>query len=659
VLLGLVLVMALGQVLASSAAENHVSVSDEFGSSQSDSVGGAAASGTAVWVVGGANEALPGQTWSGGEDAWARRYNANGSLDWTVQFGTSNSERANDVAAGPGGTCYVVGQTVAALSTTDGPHGAYDVFVRKLDASGSELWTRQLGGSDPDYGMAVTTDPSGRVWVAAETSSTLGGHPSTGDYDGWVLVLDPDDGSLLGQGKFGTTDTDGVGGIACTSDGRVGIVGETKGEFPGKTRVGSLGGYEAFTLVYDSVPTTLSPANGYLWCDQSCPVSGTAYGEGLAAEGATGLWAVGSVSGTMPGGARIGLTDGWVRKFNHLSGAVLDTEQFGTADGFDTPYGVSLDRVGNLYVAGRTNATWTAGYVQQGSYDAFVAKLPGAAQPEWVSQFGASGLDSAICAVTDGNDALWVGSQVTGSIGGAPFAGGGEDVLVRRYTADNTAPVAAVSSPVFSTISSTTTAFRVAWAAVDASPPSSGIDLYEVRSRIAPSGAWSTWQSTPTAGSAQFAGTPGRTYNFQARATDGALNAGAWSAMKATSVPFDQNSMLRAGAWLTRSSGSLYQGSSKWSGAAGASAAIKCTSARTIRLLATMSPDSGMADIYLGSTKLKRIDLYSGSVKYRQHLLIKSYTTPTTTILRVIVARAKRTASTNYRVELDGVVVTR
>ena len=44
------------------------------------------------------------------------------------------------------GNVYVVGRTYGALPTQTKTSLLEDAFIRKYDASGSELWTRQFGG---------------------------------------------------------------------------------------------------------------------------------------------------------------------------------------------------------------------------------------------------------------------------------------------------------------------------------------------------------------------------------------------------------------------------------------------------------------------------------------------------------------------------------
>ena len=76
------------------------------------------------------------------------------------------------------GRAYVTGYTVSTNFPTAAPFqpssgGNYDVFVTKLNASGSALvHSTYLGGSSIDLGNGIAVDSSGRAYVTGYTYST-------------------------------------------------------------------------------------------------------------------------------------------------------------------------------------------------------------------------------------------------------------------------------------------------------------------------------------------------------------------------------------------------------------------------------------------------------------------------------------------------------
>jgi hypothetical protein len=141
-----------------------------------------------VLVAGSTNLTLPGQPNVGGSDAFARAYDAAGNELWTRQFGTSGYEVASAAALDTAGNAFVAGNTVGAFPGQES-FGLTDVFVRKYDASGQEVWTQQLGTSSHDATYGLATDASDHVFVAGTTSGPFPGQLSFGESDGFVVKL--------------------------------------------------------------------------------------------------------------------------------------------------------------------------------------------------------------------------------------------------------------------------------------------------------------------------------------------------------------------------------------------------------------------------------------------------------------------------------------
>jgi len=113
----------------------------------------------------------------GSNDAFVAKLDNTGAFQWARQFGGPGDDQGNDVAFGPGGAVHLAGRfqgTVTngtnVLTTT----GGNEIFLTKLDAAGSVLWTRQAGGISNDVAFGVAADGAGNVFV----TGTIGG-PAT------------------------------------------------------------------------------------------------------------------------------------------------------------------------------------------------------------------------------------------------------------------------------------------------------------------------------------------------------------------------------------------------------------------------------------------------------------------------------------------------
>jgi hypothetical protein len=93
---------------------------------------------------------------------------------WTRQLGTAGYDEAASVSVDGAGNVIVLGITNGALTATANA-GSTDIFVRKYDVNGTEVWTRQFGSDDIEYASAVSTDGSGNVIVTGTTVGVLPG----------------------------------------------------------------------------------------------------------------------------------------------------------------------------------------------------------------------------------------------------------------------------------------------------------------------------------------------------------------------------------------------------------------------------------------------------------------------------------------------------
>ncbi|MDQ3838632.1 MAG: SBBP repeat-containing protein [Thermoproteota archaeon] len=206
----------------------------QFGTSESDSADDVSADSSGVYVVGGVSGSLPDQTNHGLVDAFIRKYNSDGDEIWTRQFGTSGRDAADGVSADSSGV-YVVGFT-----EQDDSEGVDDAFIRKYNSDGDEIWTRQFGTSSNDNANAVSADSSG-VYVAGVTDGSFPDESSEGDFDIFVRKYNSDGDEIWTQ-QFGSSEFDIVNGVSVDTTG-VYVAGETFGTLPGES---SLGDGDAF-----------------------------------------------------------------------------------------------------------------------------------------------------------------------------------------------------------------------------------------------------------------------------------------------------------------------------------------------------------------------------------------------------------------------------
>ena len=204
---------------------------DQFGTPGTESTSGVAVDPTGVYVAGGVLGALPGQAGAGGFDAYVRKYDFNGHVIWTRQFGTLSTEISGGLARDATGI-YVAGGTGGILGQAGA--GRFDTFVRKYNADGTLLWTIQFGTTETDvpFVHGIASHSSG-IYVAGGTFGTFPGAPAGVGLDTFVARLDPDAGTVVWVRQFGIRGSDTflqLGGVAADD---AGIYVATTVAFPG------------------------------------------------------------------------------------------------------------------------------------------------------------------------------------------------------------------------------------------------------------------------------------------------------------------------------------------------------------------------------------------------------------------------------------------
>ena len=314
-------------------------------------------------------------------------------------FGAAGPVSAGDVAVDGAGNVYVVGDSDGILpGQTDIVPGFY-AYVRKYDSEGNELWTRQFGTIELDFGNAVAVDGAGNVYVAGHTAGgTLPGQTNFGHEDAFLRKYDSQ-GDEVWTRQFGTPENDEATGVAVDAQGSVYIGGITLGTLPDQT---SAGHWDAYVRKYD-------PQGREVWTRQF-GTAGDDNAPGLAADGPGQLYVAGVTEGPLPGQTHLGRSDAYLRKYDG-DGKEIWTRQFGTP-GNDHSMGLAISSDGRLYVAGFTSArsglTPLPGQTYYGRADSFIRIYDADGNELWTLQFGTEALDLASGVAVDSTGKLYL-----------------------------------------------------------------------------------------------------------------------------------------------------------------------------------------------------------------------------------------------------------
>lgn len=322
------------------AADRTEAWTRQFGTSGYDSLGAVVSHPTGVYVAGLVSGALPASVHAGRIDSFVRKYDENGAVVWTRQFGTPDDDGCCRMVA-DATALYVAGQTCGDLPTQSDDPGCYP-FVRKYTLDGTDLWTRQFGENGSAVGVAVYGNS---LYVSGAVFGALPGQTHLGQNDAYLRKYDVD-GNEVWTRQFGTPRHEFGEGVAADPTG---VYVVTSGGFREVDSGVWKFNHEGTSMWVRSLGTDVAPFPTAV--DPS----------GVYVAGISGL--------DSPSSSRN--WNGFFRKYDS-DGVVQWTLVLD--QGRDDRLSAIVIGASGVYVAGATDGVFE-GQSSAGSYDAFVAKL--------------------------------------------------------------------------------------------------------------------------------------------------------------------------------------------------------------------------------------------------------------------------------------------
>lgn len=121
------------------------------------------------------------------QDFFVTKLDADGNVLWSRQQGGALLDQATELTTDSLGNVYVTGVTNSQLGSVQ--YGSGDMFVTKYDPNGVLLWTKQFGTNLNEIGFGIQIDASGNIFVGGSTLNNPNGGPVTAS-QGVVLKLD-------------------------------------------------------------------------------------------------------------------------------------------------------------------------------------------------------------------------------------------------------------------------------------------------------------------------------------------------------------------------------------------------------------------------------------------------------------------------------------
>jgi len=202
----------------------------QFGTSEDDECKYAAVDSSGnIYVSGSTYGSLDGAANRGDEDAFLTKFSADGTKLWTRQWGTVRWDSGNSIEIDGGNNIYVAG-IIGKLSDDDAQNGNSEILLTKFASDGTELFRKQWGTYNWAMGNSIAVDAGGNIHITGRAYGSLDGNTAIGNDDVFLTKLSAD-GTKLWTKQFGTVEDDSGYSVAVDTLGNVYVTGQMNSLF--------------------------------------------------------------------------------------------------------------------------------------------------------------------------------------------------------------------------------------------------------------------------------------------------------------------------------------------------------------------------------------------------------------------------------------------
>lgn len=352
-----------------------------------------------------------------GTDIFIQKLDSNGNFLWAHTIGGPGSDRPSSLAVDLFDNIYLTGRFQDSIDIDPGPgttnmisKGGSDVFIQKIDPTGTILWTKYFGGSQSDEPIDINLDQTGNLFISGQFRDSVDFDPgisthvlsSTGMNDAFLLKLDPNGNFNWVKSFSGPNDISG-GSSHIDFNNNIYLTGLFNGtvDFDPQSSIDTLssnGLQDIYILKLNS--------NGNLIWAKSFGGSGWDNGKSIITDSIGNIITTGYYENTVDFDPNIG-TYNLVSNGNHdiyilkldSTGNLIWAKSMGST-GTDYGIDINIDSYNNIYMMGMYSNTIDIdpgigiyNLLSNGIVDCVLQKLNNNGIFIWAESFGNTGLD--------------------------------------------------------------------------------------------------------------------------------------------------------------------------------------------------------------------------------------------------------------------------
>ncbi|MFY0628926.1 MAG: hypothetical protein JXR05_01020 [Flavobacteriaceae bacterium] len=359
-------------------------------------------------------------------DYWLLKFDSNVNLEWNRTYGGSGDDRGNDLIQTQDGGFAILGYSDSSDGDVSQNNGGRDIWLAKLNASGTLLWEKSFGFSGVDQGTSLIETSDNHFLVSGvldvTASNGLGNfgrnfnRHAGGDY--WALKVSTS-GDMVWSRYYGGSFTDTPARAIETNAGEFIIAGSSDSNDVDISN--NKGSYDFWVVKSD--------AGGDMVWEKSFGGSEIDEARDIISSGDGNYVIVGDTrSNEQDVSSNNGAADLWVMKISEAGNLVWNRSIGGSS--FDVARSVSATSDNGYIIAGSSRSSNGNVANNQGQNDAWVVKINSSGQLVWETTIGGSDIDFGYDAVQLQNGSIIAVGETSSSDGDITENKGFTDLLI-------------------------------------------------------------------------------------------------------------------------------------------------------------------------------------------------------------------------------------
>ena len=210
-------------------------------------------------ISGDKTDALVPSTTTSTTDVWVVKLDGTGAIQWQKNIGGDNYDSGESIKQTTDGGYIIAANSLSNISgdKTENSYGSLDFWLIKLDATGTILWQKTIGGNQLDEAKNIQLTTDGGFIIGGYSNSSISGNKTDNclGFDDYFVVKLDNSGNIQWQKTIGSDGYDNLNELKQTADGGYILGGFTfEGLYP-NVNFPRYGAHDYYVVKIDAIGT--------------------------------------------------------------------------------------------------------------------------------------------------------------------------------------------------------------------------------------------------------------------------------------------------------------------------------------------------------------------------------------------------------------------